>query len=203
MDTRVPITPQAYHVALTIVTSAGRRSRCCGGRVHEEVVGRAGKARLGVGFGWPAGRCRRRRRGGEAEVREDGGDDGSVGEVGEDADGTGTALAVPNVELVNATEELGPGEASGARGGGRRRRGEGFEVDLGRAGGWRRGPRQRGEGVGEKRVMGKPWRGRARVRSGERGAAGRVGGEGAVLCGSSGRGAGAPAQPNGGGARGG
>ena len=92
------------------LTKAGERG---GGRVHEEVVGRAGKARLGVGFGWPAGRCRRRRRGGEAEVREDGGDDGSVGEVGEDADGTGTALAAPNLELVNATEVSAQGRRRG------------------------------------------------------------------------------------------
>lgn len=49
----------------------------------------------------------------EVEVGEDGGDDGRVGDRGEDSDGPGAARAHQQVVAEDAAGELGPGEASG------------------------------------------------------------------------------------------
>ena len=154
-----------------------------GGRIHEEVVGPAGQAGLGVGLGRAAGWCRRRRRGGEPEVAQDGGEDGQVGEVGQDAQGTATALAAPNVQAVNATKPLGPGEAARARGGRGGRRGEGVEEGGGRVGGRGHGRGRRRAGGGREPVVGRRRRGPARRRAGERGTTAGVGGEAARVSG--------------------
>ena len=54
--------------------------------------------------------------GGEAEVAEDLGDDVGVGEVGDDAGWSSTAVADSEVDLVHSAEEVCPGETDGAVG---------------------------------------------------------------------------------------
>ncbi len=53
-------------------------------------------------------------------MSEDALDDGGIGEEGEDAQGAVASGAAQRIELVDASEELGPAEAGGA-GGSRRR----------------------------------------------------------------------------------
>ena len=58
---------------------------------------------------------------GEPEMSEDTVDDGGIGEEGEDAQCAVASGAAEGIELVDASEELGPAEAGGA--GGSRRSG--------------------------------------------------------------------------------
>jgi hypothetical protein len=67
---------------------------------------------------------------GEVEMSEDAVDDGGIGEEGEDTQGAVASRAAQRVELVDASEELGPAEAGGA-GGSRRRVGASVGGRLG------------------------------------------------------------------------
>jgi hypothetical protein len=68
---------------------------------------------------------------GEAEVAEDALDDLGLGEEGEDAQGAVASGAAEGIELVDASEELGPADAGGGGGAG----GAGGALGGGRQGG--------------------------------------------------------------------
>jgi hypothetical protein len=58
-----------------------------------------------VTLGWPASRCEERGFVGKVEVNEDGGDDGWVGEEGEDPHGAAASRAEERQDLVDTGEE--------------------------------------------------------------------------------------------------
>ena len=82
---------------------------------------------VGIGVAWRAenpelsvcrssGWCQGRRIGGQTQVSEDPGDDGRIGDEGEDDHGCGTAGALQSIDKEDSAEELGPGQARSARG---------------------------------------------------------------------------------------
>ena len=64
-----------------------------------------------VTLGWAASRCEGRGLVGKVEVNEDGGDDGWVGEEGEDPHGAAASRAEERQDLVDTGEEHGPADA--------------------------------------------------------------------------------------------